>query len=159
MLLKLDNTTRRNTLQIFSNVMQCPVVNTLCQEMKKHHNRKVGSEGTQKIGPVLEIVTCCLHGLYGVEIRNWSLNSDNTHSWKRISHGSNRFVMNLNNIEQEIPEIQLEEYALKLDAKDLACLSKAKAKPQKRICRLFTRELGLTTCASRKRWSSSILEN
>ena len=40
--------------------------------------------------------------------------------------------MNLNNNEQEIPEVQLEEYALKLDAKDFACRSKAKAKPQKR---------------------------
>ena len=40
--------------------------------------------------------------------------------------------MNLNNNEQEIPEVQLEEYALKLDAKDFACRSKAKAKPQRR---------------------------
>ena len=41
-------------------------------------------------------------------------------------------VMNLTNNEQEIPEIQLEEYAWKLDAKDFACWSKAKAKPQRR---------------------------
>ena len=40
--------------------------------------------------------------------------------------------MNLNNNEQEIPEVQLEEYALKLDAKDFACRSNAKAKPQRR---------------------------
>ena len=40
--------------------------------------------------------------------------------------------MNLNHNEQEIPEVQLEEYALKLDAKDFACRSKAKAKPQRR---------------------------
>ena len=38
--------------------------------------------------------------------------------------------MNLNNNEQEIPEVQLEENALKLDAKDFACRSKANAKPQ-----------------------------
>ena len=61
-----------------------------------------------------------------------SLNRDNTHSWVRISHGSNKFVMNLNNNETEIPEGQLEEYALKLSAKDFACRSKAKAKPQRR---------------------------
>ena len=61
-----------------------------------------------------------------------SMNKDNSHSWVRISHGSNKFVMNLNNNEQEIPEVQLEEYALKLDAKDFACRSKAKAKPQRR---------------------------
>ena len=61
-----------------------------------------------------------------------SMNEDNTHSWVRISHGSNKLVMNLNNSEQEIPEVQLEEYALKLDAKNFACRSKAQAKPQRR---------------------------
>ena len=40
--------------------------------------------------------------------------------------------MNLSNIEQEIPEVQLEEKTSKLDAKDFACRSKAKAKPQRR---------------------------
>ena len=40
--------------------------------------------------------------------------------------------MNLNNNEQETPEVQFEEYALKLDAKDFACRSKATAKPQSR---------------------------
>ena len=50
----------------------------------------------------------------------------------QVSHGSNKFVMNLNNNGQEIPEVQLEEYAWKLDAKDFACRSKAKTKPQKR---------------------------
>ena len=88
--------------------------------------------GNIKIGPVVEIATCCLHGKYGVEIRTMSVNRDSSHSWVRISHGSNNFVMNLNNNEQEIREVQLEEYALKLDAKDLACRSKAKAKPQRR---------------------------
>ena len=48
--------------------------------------------------------------------------------------------MDLNNIDTEIPEEQLEEYALQLDAKDFACRSKAKAKPtKKRTCWLFTR--------------------
>ena len=36
--------------------------------------------------------------------------------------------MDLNN-DTEIPEEQLEEYALHLDAKDFACRSKAKTKP------------------------------
>ena len=89
-------------------------------------------QGNTKIGPVSEVATSYLHGKYGVEIRIWSLNRDNTHSWVRISHGSNRFVINLSNNEQEIPEVQLEEYALKLNAKDFASQSKAKAKPQRR---------------------------
>ena len=88
--------------------------------------------GNTKIGPVLEVTTCCLHGKYGVEIRISSLKRDNSHSWVRISHGSNKFVMNLNNNELEIPEVQLEEYALRLNAGDFACRSKANAKPQRR---------------------------
>ena len=88
--------------------------------------------GNTKIGPVLEVTTCCLQGKYGVEIRISFVNRDNTHSWVRISHESNKFVMNLNNNEQEIPDVQLEECALKLDAKEFACRSKAKAKPHTR---------------------------
>ena len=88
--------------------------------------------GNTRIGPVLEVTTCCLQGKYGVEIRIMSMNKDNSHSWVRISHGSNRFVMDSNNNDTEVPEDQPEEYALKLDAKDVACRSKAKAKPQRR---------------------------
>ena len=88
--------------------------------------------GNTKIGPVLEVATCYLHGKHGVVIRIMSMNKDNSHPWVRISHGSNKFVTNLNNNEQEISEVQLEEYALKLNASDFACWSKAKAKPQRR---------------------------
>ena len=89
-------------------------------------------QGNTKIGPVLEVTTSYLHGKYVVEIRIMSLSRDDTHSWVRISHGSNKFVMNLNNNDTEIPEDQLEEYAFKLNAKDFACRSKTKAKPQRR---------------------------
>ena len=85
-----------------------------------------------KNGPVLEVTTSCLYGKHGVEIRIWSLSEDNTHSWVRISHGSNIFVMDSNNNDTEVSEDQLEEYALQLDAKDFACRSKARAKPQRR---------------------------
>ena len=37
-------------------------------------------QGNTKIGPVLEVATSYLHGKYGVEIRIWPLNGDNTHS-------------------------------------------------------------------------------
>ena len=81
---------------------------------------------------MLEVTTSCLHGKYGVEIRIWSLNGDNNHSWVRISHGSNEFVMDSNNNDTEVPEDQPEEQALQLDVKDFACRSKAQAKPQRR---------------------------
>ena len=89
-------------------------------------------QGNTKIGPVLEVTTSCLHGKHGVEIRIRTLSGDNSHSWVRISHGSNKFVMDSNNNDIEVPEDSLEEQALKLDAKDFACRSKAKAKPQRR---------------------------
>ena len=84
-------------------------------------------QGDTKIGPVLEVTTSCLHGKHGVEVRIWSLSGDNTHSWVRIPHGSNKFVMDSNNNDTEVPEDQLEEQALQLDVKGFA-----KAKPQRR---------------------------
>ena len=56
-------------------------------------------QGNTKIGPVMEVTTSYLHGKHGVEIRIMSLNRDNTDSCVRISHGSNKFVMDLNNNE------------------------------------------------------------
>ena len=112
--------------------MQRLVVNVLFQEMIDHHNRKDGFKETQKIGPVLEVTTSCLYGKHGVEIGIWSLSGDNTHTWVRISHGSNKFVMDSKNNDTEVLEDQLEEYALQLKVKDFAYRSKAKAKPQRR---------------------------
>ena len=89
-------------------------------------------QGNTKFWPVLEVATCYFHCKYGVEIRIMPMNKDTPHSWVRISHGSNKFVMNLNNNEQEIPQVQHEEYSLKLDAREYACRSKAKTKPKRR---------------------------
>ena len=93
--------------------------------------------GNTKIGPVLEVTTCCLQGKYGVEIRIESVNKDHSHSWVRISHGLNKLVTDLidkgyDDNEQETSEVQFEDCALKLDASDFARRSKAKAKPQGR---------------------------
>ena len=86
-------------------------------------------QGDTKIGPVLEVTIRYLHGKHGVEIRIMSLSRDNTDSWVRISHGSNKFV---NNHDTETPEDQLEEQALQLNAKYFVSQAKAKAKPQRR---------------------------
>ena len=97
-------------------------------------------QGNTQIGPVLEVTTSYLHGKHGVEIRIMSLSRDNSHSWVRISHGSNRFVMNLNNNETEIPEDQLEKYALQTECKIFCMPSKGKSKTtKKRTCWLFTK--------------------
>ena len=62
---------------------------------------KIWIRGNTKIGPVLEITTCCLQGKYGVEIRIESMNKDISHSWVRISHGLNKLVTNLNNKDRD----------------------------------------------------------
>ena len=91
---------------------------------------------------MLEVITSRLHGKYGVEIRIWSLSQDNSRSWVRISHGSNKFVMDSNNNDTEVPEDQPEEQASQSSVKGFAYRSKAKAKPQRR---------------ERARYSSSII--
>ena len=57
--------------------------------------------GNTRIGPVLEVTTCCLQGKYEVKIRIKSVNKDNSHSWVRFSHGLNKLVTNLNNKDQD----------------------------------------------------------
>ena len=42
-------------------------------------------QGNTQKGPVLEVTTSYLHGEHGVEIRIWSLNGHNTHSWVRMN--------------------------------------------------------------------------
>ena len=85
-----------------------------------------------KIEPVLEVTTSCLHGKHGVEIRIWSLSGDNTHSWVIVSHGSNKFVMDSNNNDTEVPEYQFEEQALHLNAEGFCEPTKGKSKTRKK---------------------------
>ena len=95
MLLKLDNISWRRTLQNFHNFMQWHVVNTFFQERKSHHNQNHGSKGnTQNWG---RIGSCNqLLATVNMELR-WEL---------CISHGSNKFVMNLSNIVKEIQKFR-----------------------------------------------------
>ena len=59
-------------------------------------------QGNTRIRPVLEITTSYLWSKYGIEIRIWSLSKDNSQSWVRISHGSNKFVID-SNYNTEVP--------------------------------------------------------
>ena len=85
-----------------------------------------------RIGPVLEVTTSCLYGKHGIEVRIWSLRKDNTQSWVRISHGSNKFVIDSNNNNTEVSADLPEEQAAQPIVKVFAARSKAKAKPQRR---------------------------
>ena len=50
-------------------------------------------QGNTRIGPVLEVTASYLWGKHGIEIRIWSLSQDNSHSWVRISQGTNKHVV------------------------------------------------------------------
>ena len=89
-------------------------------------------QGNSRIGPVLEITTSCLFGKHGIEIRIWSLSKDNSHCWVRISHGSNKYVVDSNYNNTEVPADLPEEQASHSSVRVVAARSKAKAKPQKR---------------------------
>ena len=96
---------------------------------EKSSDPKGWIQGNTKIGPALEVTTCCPHGKYGVEIRIGFINNDNSHSGVRISHGLNKLVTDLSNKDQddnvqETSEMQFEEYAVKLNASDFASRSK-----------------------------------
>ena len=72
--------------------------------------------GNTKVGPVLEVTTCCLQSKYGVEIRIKSVNKDNSHFWIRISHGLHKLVTNLNN-EQETSWSAVRRICAKIECK------------------------------------------
>ena len=97
--------------------------------MKNQLTRKVGFEGTPKIGLVLEVTTSYLQGKYGVEIRINSLNKDNSHSWVRISHLLNKLVTDL--IDKKYDDNEQETSRTKKEVFAIACRAKAKAKPRR----------------------------
>ena len=105
-------------------------------------------QGNSRIGPVLEVTTSYLWGKKGIEIRIWSLSQDNSHSWVRISHGANKYVVDSNYNNTEVPADLPEEQASQSSVKVVAARSKVKAKPQKRE----TVELPSTIRMNERKW-------
>ena len=89
-------------------------------------------QANMRIGPVLEVTTSFQHFKYGIEIRIWSVNQDNSQSWVRISYGTVKYVIDSIEDNTEIPadpqEVQVPQTSIKV----VAARSKAKAKPQPR---------------------------
>ena len=74
--------------------------------------------GTPKSGPVSEVTTRYVQVKHGVEIRIESVNKDKSHSCVRISHESNKLVIDLiekedDDNEQETSETKTGVFALK----------------------------------------------
>ena len=105
-------------------------------------------QGNTRSGPVLEVTTSYMYGKHGVEIRICSLSQDKSHSWDRISHGSNKYVDDSNYNNTEVPADLPEEQASKSSVKVIAARSKAKTKPQKRE----TVELPNTVPMNERKW-------
>ena len=61
------------------------------------------------------------------------MSEDNSHSWVRISHGSNNFVIDSNYNNTEVLADLPEEQTSQSSAKVVAARSKAKAKPQREL--------------------------
>ena len=133
---------------ISQNFIQWLVANTLFQEGDGSSQPRGWTQGNSRIGPVLEVTTSYLYGKYGIEIRIWSLRQDNSHSWVRISHGSNEYVVDSNYNNTEVPADLPEEQASQSSVRVVAARSKAKAKPQKRE----TVELPSTIPMNERKW-------
>ena len=88
-------------------------------------------QGNMRIGPVLEVTTSFQHFKYGIEIRIWSVNQDNSQSWVRISYGTIKYVVDSIQDNTEIPADPQEDVP-QTSIKVVAARSKAKAKPQPR---------------------------
>ena len=89
-------------------------------------------QGNMRIGPVLEVTTSFQHFKYGIEIRIWSVNQDNSQSWVRISYGTIKYVVDSIQDNTEIPADPQEDQVPQTSIKVVAARSKAKAKPQPR---------------------------
>ena len=88
-------------------------------------------QGNRRIGLVLEVTTSKMYGKHGIEIRIWSLSQDNSHSWVRISYGTNKYVVDSNYNNTEVPAHLPEEQASQSSVKVIAARSKAKSKTTK----------------------------
>ena len=66
-------------------------------------------QGHMRIGPVFEVTTSFRHFKYGIEIRIWSVNQDNSHSWVRISYGTIKYVVDSIQDNTQIPVEPQEE--------------------------------------------------
>ena len=86
-----------------------------------------------RIGPVLEVTTSSQHFKYGIEIRTWSVNQDNSHSWVRISYGTVKYVIDSIQDNTEIPADPQEEQVSQTSTNVVAARSEAEAKPQPRV--------------------------
>ena len=79
--------------------------------------------GNMRIGPVLEVTTSFQNGKHWIEIRIWSVGQDNSHSWVRISCGTNKYVIDSIEDNTEIPADPHEDQTSQTSVKVIAARS------------------------------------
>ena len=84
-----------------------------------------------RIGPVLEVTTSFQYGKHGIEIRIWSVGRDNSQSWVRISYGTNKYEIDSNHNNTEIPADPHEDQTSQTSVKVIAARSEGKSKTTK----------------------------
>ena len=127
---------------ILDKFVQWLVANTLFPETINHHNQKDGFKETRELGLYWKSrpVTCMV---------NMELKSESDLWVKTIlSHGTNKYVVDSNYNNTEVPADPHEEQASQSSVKVIAARSKAKAKPQKRE----TAELQSTIPMNERKW-------
>ena len=77
---------------------------------------------------VLEVTTSFQHFKYGIEIRIWSVNQDNSRSWVRISYGTVKYVIDSIEDNTEISPDPQEEQIPQTSTSVVVARSKGKAK-------------------------------
>ena len=107
-----------------------------CREYTLHRDDPASQpkewiQGNMRIGPVFQVTISFQYGKHRIEIRIWSVNQDNSQSWVRISYGTNKYVIDSNHNNTEIPADPHEEQASQSSVNVIAARPKAKAKPQK----------------------------
>ena len=109
----------------------------VCREYTLHRDDPASQpkgwiQGNMRIGLALEVTTSFQHFKYGIDIRIWSVNQDNSQSWVRISYGTIKYVVDSIQDNTEIPADPQEEQVPPTSIKVVAARSKAKTKPQPR---------------------------
>ena len=90
-------------------------------------------QGNMRIGPALEVTTSFQHFKHGIEIRIESVKKDNSHSWVRISYGTNKYVIDSIQDNTEIFADPQEEQVSQTSTSVVAAKSKSKSKPHPRV--------------------------
>ena len=113
----------------FTDLVTCREYSTVHHEMKNHLTRKVGFEGTPKLGPYWKSQPATYKVNLEWKFRIETVNKDNSHSWVRISHGLIKLATDL--FDREYDDDEQKTSTTKTEVFAYASRPKSKAKPRR----------------------------